>query len=130
MAEKPSRYPPVALPDLPYAKEVQAQCLAFPGAFEDYPWGDVVFKVGARMFAAVGDYDGVLGVTVKAAPDDAEVLVQLPNVERARYIGRYGWLTAMAPDAEAHAFVRDLIDASYALVAPKRGAKAAARGRR
>jgi hypothetical protein len=49
-----SRYPPVALPDSPLARAVQAHCLAFEGAWEDYPWGDIVYKVGAKMFAATG----------------------------------------------------------------------------
>ena len=87
-----SRYPPVLLPDSDYARALQAHCLALDGAWEDYPWGDVVFKVGAKMFAATGASLPVR-VTVKATKDDAAVLAGLPIVAPARYIGRHGWVT-------------------------------------
>ncbi len=112
-----SRYPPVLLPDSDYARALQAHCLALDGAWEDYPWGDVVFKVGAKMFAATGASLPVR-VTVKATKDDAAVLAGLPSVAPARYIGRHGWVTITVADAATLDFARDLIVASHALVAP------------
>ena len=44
MAE--SRFEPVPFPDIPFAADVRAYCLDLPDAWEDYPWGDIVFKVG------------------------------------------------------------------------------------
>ena len=116
--EMASKYPPVALPDTNYAKELQAFCLALPDAWEDYPWGDIVYKLGAKMFAAMGGKP--LGVTAKATPEDAEVLVQLPHISVARYIGRWGWVTVAVTDKSTYEHARELIEASYALVAPKR----------
>ena len=113
-----SRYPPVALPEAPFARELQAHCLSFPGAFEDYPWGDVVYKVAAKMFAAIGGRE-VLQVTVKAAPADADVLVQLPFVARARYLGRHGWVTVTVADEAALDLTHELVATSYDLVRPK-----------
>ena len=115
-----AKFPPVALPDSPFAPSIQAHCLAFPDAYEDYPWSEVVYKVGAKMFAALSGRPG-LHVTVKATPDDAAVLTQFPNIEKASYIGRWGWVTITVDDASTQEQAMDLIDASYALVAPKKG---------
>ncbi|MPZ49334.1 MAG: MmcQ/YjbR family DNA-binding protein [Dehalococcoidia bacterium] len=114
-----SKYPPVALPDHPYATALQTYCLSFDAAYEDYPWGDIVYKTGAKMFAATGP-SLPLRVTVKATPDDAAVLTQFPHIEKASYIGRWGWVTITIDDAATLDQARDLIEASYALVAPKR----------
>jgi predicted DNA-binding protein (MmcQ/YjbR family) len=115
-----AKHPPVALPGSRFAPAVQAHCLAFRGAYEDYPWGDVVYKVGEKMFAAMGGDDD-LQVTVKATQNDAEVLTQLPHIRRASYIGRWGWITVSVDGDSTLAQAMELIDASYALVAPKRG---------
>ena len=114
-----SKYPFVALPDSPRSRELQAFCLGLEGAFEDYPGGDIVYKVGAKMFAATGATLPV-AVTVKASKEDADVLVQIPHVSRARYIGQHGWVTVEIEDDEAWDLARELIATSHALVAPKR----------
>ena len=114
-----SRFPPVALPDRPFLAELQAYCLSFKGAWEDYPWGDIVYKVGPKIFTFLGATSDIAGLTVKAAKDDADVLVERPGVSRARYIGRYGWITVQIADEADLEFAKDLIAASYALVGPR-----------
>jgi len=114
-----SRYPPVALPDSDLARALQSHCLACEGAWEDYPWGDIVYKVGVKMFAVTGPALPVR-VTVKATLDDATVLTQFPNIEKAAYIGRWGWVTVTIEDESTLAQAAELIDASYALVAPSK----------
>ncbi len=114
-----SRFPPVALPDSPLARELQAYCLSFDGAWEDYPWGEIVYKVGAKVFAFTGATDDTARVTVKATQDDAEALTLLPNIKRAAYIGRHGWINVEISSEEELPFLKDLVAASYALVAPK-----------
>lgn len=98
--------------------ELLAYCLAKPGAWQDEPWeGDVVAKVGSKIFAFLGSGDTGFSVGVKCgrSRDDAdEWLARYPNEASAMaYIGRYGWNTlrvgANIPDDE----VRDAIDASY-----------------
>ena len=115
-----SRFPPVAIPEVPFAAALQAICLAQPGAWEDYPWGSVVFKVGPKMFATMGEIDGVARVTVKATPADAAVLVTRPGIAPAHYVGRFGWVTMAVAGEDDFALAGELIGASYVLVAPKR----------
>lgn len=100
------------------ADELLAYCLAKPGAWPDEPWeGDVVAKVGGKIFAFIGSGSSVgvkCGKTRETAdewlqryPDDASVMA---------YIGRFGWNTlrigGAIPDDEIH----EAIDASYETV--------------
>ena len=117
-----SRFPHIELPDTPVARELQRFCLSFEGAWEDYPWGDLVYKVGAKMFAALGVTGTVTDLTVKATLDDQDALVQLPHIEKARYVGKHGWITVSISDEASMAHAFDLIDASYQLVRGRRTA--------
>jgi predicted DNA-binding protein (MmcQ/YjbR family) len=106
-------------------EELKRYCLAKPGAWEDQPWeGDVVAKVGDKIFAFLGSGTGV---GVKCAPTREEAdewLARYPDDATASaYIGRFGWnvlrLGGAIPDDE----VREAVDTSYdAVVArlPKR----------
>jgi predicted DNA-binding protein (MmcQ/YjbR family) len=114
-----SRHPPVALPDSQLARDLQAYCLSFAGAWEDYPWGDIVYKVGKKMFAALGVTGELAGLTVKATLEDQDELVQLPHVEKAHYVGRYGWISVTVSDEATYEHALELIANSYNLVAPK-----------
>ena len=67
------------------------------------------------MFAALGGEE-VTSVTVKAAPEDADVLVQMPHIAVAPYVGRYGWVTVAIEDEAALDQAMALISMSYDLV--------------
>lgn len=95
--------------------DVLAHCLAKPGAWQDEPWeGDVVVKVGKKIFAFLGDGSSVgvkCGRTREVAdewlhryPQDASVMA---------YIGRSGWNTLGVGGAIPDEELREAVDASY-----------------
>lgn len=90
--------------------------MAKPGAWEDYPWGETVWKVGKKVFT-FGSADRI---TVKSTLDRQAALVQHPNIEVAAYVGRHGWVTIFLRDEDTLALALDLVDDSYEAVAPKR----------
>jgi predicted DNA-binding protein (MmcQ/YjbR family) len=104
-----------------------AYCLAKPGAWQDEPWeGDVVVKVGAKIFAFLGvvhsDGGTPAGIGLKCGDREAADvwLDRYPgSVVKSAYIGQHGWnnfrLDGSIPDDE----IADLIDTSYELVVAK-----------
>jgi predicted DNA-binding protein (MmcQ/YjbR family) len=103
--------------------ELLAYCLGKPGAWQDEPWeGDVVVKVGGKIFAFLGaPPGGSVGVKCGANrevadewltryPDDASVMA---------YIGRSGWNTLRADGAIPSDDIIEAIDSSYEMVLAK-----------
>ena len=103
--------------------ELLGYCLAKPGAWRDEPWdGDVVAKVGGKIFAFVGSEPGSsvglkCGATREAAdewlaryPQDATVMA---------YIGRSGWNSLRFGGAIPDDEVLEAVDASYDTVVSK-----------
>jgi predicted DNA-binding protein (MmcQ/YjbR family) len=101
-----------------YATRFRRLALSFPETYEDSPWGHPVFKVGAnKMFATMGN-DEPLRVTVKLTAEERQVALELPFVEVAAYVGRYGWVTATVTDAESLEAALEWLRESYWLNAP------------
>ncbi|HUA31851.1 MAG TPA: MmcQ/YjbR family DNA-binding protein [Streptosporangiaceae bacterium] len=104
--------------------EVLTHCLAKPGAWQDEPWeGDVVVKVGTKIFAFLGQDSATPSVGLKCAatreaadewlaryPDDASVMA---------YIGRSGWNTLRIGFAIPDDELLEAVDASYDTVVSK-----------
>ncbi len=102
--------------------DVLAYCLAKPGAWRDEPWeGDVVAKVGPKIFAFLGGDGTSVGLKCGRTREEAdEWLARYPgDASVMAYIGRSGWNTlrvgATIPDAE----IQDAVDASYDAVVAK-----------
>src|SRR6478609_2477431 len=93
-----------------HAAAIRELALSFPTAREDHPWGPEahVFKVGggSTMFAIMGDGPPVT------------VTLTLPYVSHAKYVGRYGWVTARVEDADCLSATLEWIRESYWLKAP------------
>jgi predicted DNA-binding protein (MmcQ/YjbR family) len=103
--------------------ELLAYCLAKPGAWQDEPWeGDVVAKVGTKVFAFLGSPPGT-GVGVKCGPSREvadEWLKRYPDdASVMSYIGRSGWNTLRTDGAIGDDEVLEAIDTSYDLVVSK-----------
>ena len=104
-------------------EDLLGHCLAKPGAWQDEPWeGDVVVKVGGKIFAFLGA-EPVTSVGLKCGatrevadewlaryPQDASVMA---------YIGRSGWNTLRIGGAIPDDELFEAIDASYDAVVSK-----------
>jgi predicted DNA-binding protein (MmcQ/YjbR family) len=102
-------------------EELLAYCLAKPGAWQDEPWeGDVVAKIGDKIFAFLGGSDGV-GVKGGRNRDEAnEWLHRYPDdASVMAYIGRSGWNTLRIGRAIPDDEIYQAVDDSYDLVVSK-----------
>ena len=102
-----------------YGQRIRELALSYPETYEDSPWGHPVFKVGDnKMFAAMSDGEGSVTLTVKLTPDEREIALHFPHVSVARYVGRYGWVTAEVSDEETLGSALEWLRESYWLKAP------------
>lgn len=100
--------------------------LAYPGAHEDFPWGECVVKVNKKVFVFLGRDGEGLSVSVKL-PTSAAAALTLPFAEPTGYgLGRGGWVTASFGERESPPLelLREWIDESYRAVTPKKLAAA------
>ena len=102
------------------AARIHELALSFPGTYEDRPWGDFpVYKVGEnRVFAWVVRDGESVRVTLKVTREEREIAGLLPFVSTARYVGRYGWITADVTDDESLDAALEWLRESYWLKAP------------
>jgi predicted DNA-binding protein (MmcQ/YjbR family) len=104
---------------LTVADRIRELALSLPETYEDEPWGHPVFKVGEnRMFASMSSSDECVLLTVKLTAEEREIAHLLPYVSRARYVGRYGWITAEVTDEESLEAALEWLRESYWLKAP------------
>lgn len=113
----------------PGLADLREICLAFPGAEERISHGRPTFRAG-KIFAAFGGSEKLApgdhrrvpcALIVKADPAELPALDEDPRFFVPAYYGPYGWrsLDLDSPDVD-WAEVRELVDASYRLVAPAR----------
>jgi predicted DNA-binding protein (MmcQ/YjbR family) len=97
----------------------------FPGAYEEFPWGESVIKVNKKVFVflgAVEDFDKGVNFTVKL-PVSGDDALNFPFTRPSGYnLGKSGWVTVRFPPDEeppVDLFER-WIEESYRAVAPKK----------
>ena len=98
--------------------EVIDFCRAFRGASESEPFGpgDLVFKVGGKMFASIGTTQEPR-LSVKCDPDLAEDLRRVyPAVTYAPYMSKRHWNRVLLDGTVPGEEIRGMIRHSYDLV--------------
>ena len=94
-------------------EELLRHCLAKPGAWEDQPWeGDVVAKVGPKIFAFVGMETVGLKCGASRAEADEWLLRYPDDASVMAYIGRYGWNTLRTGGGIPEPELLEALDAS------------------
>jgi predicted DNA-binding protein (MmcQ/YjbR family) len=108
------------VPDLAdLAERLRQLALSLPETYEDEPWGHPVFKVADnRMFASMWVGDEAVHLTVKLTAEEREIAQLLPYVSTARWVGRYGWVTAEVTDEESLEAALEWVRESYWLKCP------------
>jgi predicted DNA-binding protein (MmcQ/YjbR family) len=107
------------MPGADYAERIRRLALSFPQTYEDAPWGSPAFKVANnKLFALMWEDDRALHITLKLTPEERELALMLPFVRPARYVGRYGWVTATVTEKESLEAALEWVRESYWLKAP------------
>jgi predicted DNA-binding protein (MmcQ/YjbR family) len=96
---------------------------AFPGAYEDHPWGESVAKVDKKIFAFFG-VEGNVAVHLKL-PYSAEAALSVAGAAPTGYgLGKAGWVTIpLGGELPPLDILREWIEESYRAVATKKRAK-------
>lgn len=101
-------------------------CLAFPDAHEVEAWGEPTFRVRNKLFAiysGVGhNVAGRSAVWCKARPGDQELMVRMApgRFFRPPYVGPSGWVGVYLDAETDWKELKDLLEESYRMTAPKR----------
>lgn len=97
-------------------------CLSKPGAEETQPFGPdtLVYKVSGKVFLLVGLDAEDLRFNVKCDPDKAiELRDEYPCVLPGFHMNKKHWNTIVVDGSVSIALLKEWIDHSYTLVAPK-----------
>src|SRR5947209_13394737 len=97
--------------------------LAYPGAWEDHPWGETVVKVGKKVFVFLGISGKSFGMSCKLPDSFDAALSMFSFVAETGYgLGKAGWVTATFDPLEPipTELMLAWIDESYRAIAPKK----------
>ena len=101
---------------------------ALPGAHLDFPWGERVVKVGAKIFVFLGSDDpaaGSAGIGLKLRDSHDEAMATRGARPSGYGLGKAGWVSIpLADDRPPTDRLERWLVESYRVVAPKRLAAA------
>lgn len=101
------------------ADALRTRCLAHPGAWEDFPFGEEtsVFKAGTKLFALSALGSDPLKVSLKCSPEIGEDLrATYPAIAPGYHLNKRHWITVTLDGSLDDATVGALIEDSYDLV--------------
>jgi predicted DNA-binding protein (MmcQ/YjbR family) len=104
-------------------EQVRSFALEMPDSYEDFPWGESVVKVNKKVFVFLGgdQSDPPPGMSVKLRDSHDEAL-DSPGASPTGYgLGRAGWVSVrFGAGSPPIGVLRDWVEESYRIVAPKR----------
>ncbi len=104
------------------AKALRTYAMGFPGAHEDFPWGERVVKVKKKVFAFLGRDFGDLGMSVKLPTSKRAALAKSFCEPTGYGLGKSGWVSVSFEDKTLPSIdvLEAWIEESYRAVAPKK----------
>lgn len=78
--------------------------------------GEPHFYVGGKIFAGCGQEGGTWVLGVKVGLELQSLLITRPGFRIAKYVGRYGWVSADAEALADQAELERLVQLSYGLI--------------
>jgi predicted DNA-binding protein (MmcQ/YjbR family) len=104
---------------------VRGVCMKLPHTTEEVLWGgDLVFKIGGKMYAVAALEPGKVCLSFKCSPENFAELVERESIIPAPYLARHHWVALQREDAVASAELKRLLGEAYELVLAKLPKKA------
>jgi predicted DNA-binding protein (MmcQ/YjbR family) len=103
-------------------ERLREMALAFPEAYEEFPWGHSAIKVRGKSFAFIALGEEGLSLSAKLPLSSVAALV-LPFASPTGYgLGKSGWVTAQFSPGDEIPFelLQEWLEESYRAIAPKK----------
>jgi predicted DNA-binding protein (MmcQ/YjbR family) len=104
----------------PVLAKFRAICLSFPDTKETMTWGKPHFRVVEKIFAGFGEEEGRASIGFKLEMDHARAILRDERFQPAPYVGHKGWVSMDVSGATDWDQIRELVEESYELIAPKK----------
>ena len=79
---------------------VRGVCMKLPHTTEEVLWGgDLVFKIGGKMYAVAGLEPGAVWMSFKCSPVSFAELTECEGIIPAPYLARHHWVALQTEDA-------------------------------
>jgi len=100
---------------------IREYCLSLPGVTENIQWEDaLLFRVGGKIFVSVNlNPAGEDRIAFKCDPETFAELLEREGARPAAYVDRFQWIGLRDFNVLPAAELREMIRASYDLIAAK-----------